>query len=256
MTHHDIEMAGHKASHIATSDEEFVAPKAHKVSVSESVHSGTAAADENVPYHRRAKYALLSALGYKTGTSVSVLPPLARDEWDSKLEYMLSVIGYVVDLGNCIRFPYVTYKNGGGAFLVPYFFFLILVGVPMMYLEMAVGQYFRVGNISLWGKVNVYAKGIGYASLLVVAYITLYYTTMISYAFFYLFASFRAKVPWSDCGNSWNTAQCHERIIDMYTNGSMMLSSNNNLTNTSVSPSEEYYNRYVLGIHNSSGEKN
>lgn len=39
-----------------------------------------------------------------------------REEWTNKVEYMLSVIGYVVDLGNCIRFPYVTYKNGGGLF--------------------------------------------------------------------------------------------------------------------------------------------
>jgi hypothetical protein len=54
-----------------------------------------------------------------------------RDEWSNKLEYMLSVIGYVVDLGNCVRFPYVTYKNGGGAFLIPYFIFLLLIGLPM-----------------------------------------------------------------------------------------------------------------------------
>ena len=50
-----------------------------------------------------------------------------REQWSNKIEYMLSVIGYVVDLGNCVRFPYVTYKNGGGAFLVPYFFFLLLL---------------------------------------------------------------------------------------------------------------------------------
>ena len=82
-----------------------------------------------------------------------------REQWNNKIEYMLSVIGYVVDLGNCIRFPYVTYKNGGGAFLIPYFVFLLLIGVPMMYLEMSIGQYFKVGNIKLWGKVNIYMKG-------------------------------------------------------------------------------------------------
>jgi hypothetical protein len=52
-----------------------------------------------------------------------------REQWSNKVEYMLSVIGYVVDLGNCVRFPYVTYKNGGGAFLLPYLFFLALIGV-------------------------------------------------------------------------------------------------------------------------------
>lgn len=82
-----------------------------------------------------------------------------RDEWTNKLEYLLSVIGYVVDLGNCVRFPYVTYKNGGGAFLIPYFIFLVLIGVPMMYMELSIGQYYKVGNIKLWGQVNGYMKG-------------------------------------------------------------------------------------------------
>lgn len=84
---------------------------------------------------------------------------IPREQWNNKIEYMLSVIGYVVDLGNCVRFPYVTYKNGGGAFLIPYFVFLLLIGVPMMYLEMSIGQYCKVGNIKLWEKVNVYMKG-------------------------------------------------------------------------------------------------
>lgn len=91
--------------------------------------------------------------------SLSTSSKVPREQWNNKIEYMLSVIGYVVDLGNCVRFPYVTYKNGGGAFLIPYFMFLILIGVPMMYMEMSIGQYFKVGNIKLWGHVNAYMKG-------------------------------------------------------------------------------------------------
>ena len=182
-----------------------------------------------------------------------------RDEWNNKLEYMLSVIGYVVDLGNCVRFPYVTYKNGGGAFLIPYTIFLVLIGVPMMYLEMSIGQYFRVGNISLWGKVNVYMKGIGYSSLLVVSYITLYYSTIIAYAVFYLLASFRYVLPWSTCDNEWNSPQCADRTRNA---SALLLSSlaNNNNKNVSSSvstkmssPAEEYFNRHMLAIHKSSG---
>ena len=67
----------------------------------------------------------------------------------------------------------------------------------MMYLEMAVGQYYRTGNITLWSKINPYMKGIGISSLLVVFYITLYYATIIAHAVFYLFASFREIMPWS-----------------------------------------------------------
>lgn len=165
-----------------------------------------------------------------------------RDQWNNKIEYMLSVIGYVVDLGNCVRFPYVAYKNGGGAFLIPYFSFLILIGVPMMFLEMSVGQYFGVGNITLWGRVNIFMKGIGYASLLVVCYITLYYATIIAYSVFYFFASFSAQMPWAKCKNEWNSDKCVERIGD-----------NNSTIENPVSAAEEYYKRKMLGIHKSSG---
>ena len=65
-------------------------------------------------------------------------------------------------LKDCVRFPYIAYKNGGGAFLVPYFLFLTLIGIPMMYMEMSISQFFQVGNIKLWQLVNPYMKGIGY----------------------------------------------------------------------------------------------
>lgn len=113
----------------------------------------------------------------------------------------------------------------------------------MMYLEMAIAQYFRVGNITLWGNVNYYMKGIGYASLLVVCYITFYYSTLIAYSVFYLLASFQIDTPWSSCNNTWNTPKCR-------------LSSSNltHLSNeTKTSPAEEYFNRRMLGIYHSTG---
>jgi SNF family Na+-dependent transporter len=171
-----------------------------------------------------------------------------RDQWTNKFEYMLSVIGYVVDLGNCVRFPYITYKNGGGAFLIPYTIFLLLIGTPMMYLEMSVGQYHRKGNITLWSKINPYMKGIGIASLLVVCYITLYYATIIAHAVFYLFASFREILPWTTCDNYWNTAKCTQRI-DLFKKSNRTIEKNG----THTSPSEEYYNLYMLKIQSSNG---
>jgi len=85
-------------------------------------------------------------------TSALALPPpsptIPRDLWTNKVEFLLSVIGYVVDLGkkiefngfisfvlflgNVWRFPYMCYDNGGGAFLIPYMIFLCLIGIPMM----------------------------------------------------------------------------------------------------------------------------
>ena len=122
----------------------------------------------------------------------------------------------------------------------------------MMYMEMSIGQYFRVGNIGLWGKVNKYTKGIGYSSLLVVSYITLYYSTIIAYAVYYLFASFRLIMPWSKCGNEWNTEDCVERIQDKFTYNST-LNTTTVFLNKTISPAEEYFNRHMLAIHESKG---
>ena len=56
--------------------------------------------------------------------------------------------------GNVWRFPYLCYKNGGGAFLVPYLIMLVLVGLPIYYMEMAFGQFASLGPLTIWkGKI-------------------------------------------------------------------------------------------------------
>lgn len=64
-----------------------------------------------------------------------------------------SIRRYAVGLGNVWRFPYLAQKNGGGAFLVPYFTMLAIQGIPIFYLELAVGQRLRKGAIAAWHEV-------------------------------------------------------------------------------------------------------
>jgi hypothetical protein len=56
---------------------------------------------------------------------------IQRESWDHKIEFLLAVIGYAVDLGNVWRFPTVVYDNGGGAFFIPYFILLFFGGLPL-----------------------------------------------------------------------------------------------------------------------------
>jgi SNF family Na+-dependent transporter len=53
--------------------------------------------------------------------------------------------------------------------------------------------------------------GIGYASLATNCFLALYYNVLIAYCFYYLIASFQLVVPWSTCGNWWNTVLCTDQ---------------------------------------------
>ncbi|KAK6037673.1 hypothetical protein COOONC_24822, partial [Cooperia oncophora] len=68
-----------------------------------------------------------------------------RGHWSNEVEFLLAVVGLTVGLGSVWRFPSLAYNNGGSAFLIPFLICAVLVGQPMMYLEMIVGQYTHTG---------------------------------------------------------------------------------------------------------------
>lgn len=124
-----------------------------------------------------------------------------RESWDSKLTFLLATVGYAVGLGNVWRFPYLAQKNGGGAFLIPYFVMLAIEGIPMFYLELAIGQRLRKGAIGVWNQVSPYLGGIGISSAVVSFNVALYYNTIIAWCLFYFVQSFQSELPWSECPN-------------------------------------------------------
>ncbi len=66
-----------------------------------------------------------------------------REQFSGQTGFILSAIGSAVGLGNIWRFPGVAYENGGGAFLVPYLVALVTAGIPILFLDYAVGHRFR-----------------------------------------------------------------------------------------------------------------
>ena len=68
---------------------------------------------------------------------------MPREIWSSRTGFILAAVGSAVGLGNIWRFSYVTYENGGGAFLVPYFVALFTAGIPLMILEFGMGGKFK-----------------------------------------------------------------------------------------------------------------
>uniref|UniRef100_A0AAR2LY52 Transporter n=1 Tax=Pygocentrus nattereri TaxID=42514 RepID=A0AAR2LY52_PYGNA len=128
-----------------------------------------------------------------------------RGQWSNKLEFVLSVAGEIIGLGNVWRFPYLCYKNGGGAFFIPYLIFLATCGIPVFFLETALGQYTSEGGITCWRKISPLFEGVGYATQVIVALLNVYYIIVLAWGIFYLAFSFSSSLPWSSCNNTWNT---------------------------------------------------
>ncbi|XP_059468506.1 sodium-dependent neutral amino acid transporter B(0)AT3 [Neocloeon triangulifer] len=133
-----------------------------------------------------------------------------RESWDSKLTFLLATVGYAVGLGNVWRFPYLAQKNGGGAFLIPYFIMLLIEGMPIFYLELAIGQRLRKGAIGVWSQVSPYLAGIGISSAVVSFNVALYYNTIIAWCLFYFVQSFQSQLPWAECPNKYYTNGSYE----------------------------------------------
>uniref|UniRef100_A0A671EZ34 Solute carrier family 6 member 20 n=1 Tax=Rhinolophus ferrumequinum TaxID=59479 RepID=A0A671EZ34_RHIFE len=123
----------------------------------------------------------------------------ARPLWANPLQFVFACISYAVGLGNVWRFPYLCQMFGGGSFLVPYVIMLIVEGMPLLYLELAVGQRMRQGSIGAWRTISPYLSGVGVASVVVSFFLSMYYNVINAWAFWYLFHSFQDPLPWSVC---------------------------------------------------------
>ncbi|EFP12022.1 CRE-MOD-5 protein [Caenorhabditis remanei] len=241
------------------------APESRRVSRSMSVKAPTAAEYMPLPVvdkpltltvsnsHSIDPNEPIAALGGLTPTKEGRVAALrrrssmVRDKWATKMEFLLAVVGYAVDLGNIWRFPSVCYKHGGGAFLIPYFIMLMVGGLPMFYMELVLGQFHRAGCVSIWRKVCPLFRGIGYGICCICTFIAIFYNAIIAQAVYFAIVSLSkiwdSEVPWAKCGNPWNTPRCSDDLnVTMSRNGTRL-----------STPSEEYYLYNVLEVQKSSG---
>jgi len=126
-----------------------------------------------------------------------------RERWTSRTIFLLAAISSAIGLGNVWRFPYLAHKFGGGAFLIPYLICLLIIGVPMLVLEFAIGEKLQQGAVGSFRKINKRLSGIGFVALFSGFVISIYYVVIIAWSVLYMLRSFTAKLPWADNASTY-----------------------------------------------------
>jgi len=121
-----------------------------------------------------------------------------RDRFDNRIAFYMAAVGSAVGFGNVWRFPYLCANFGGAAFLIPYTVALFLIGIPVLFLEIGLGQYHQTGDVGVFGSINIRLRGIGVASVVLAYILVIYYTMLISWCWNSFFDSFTENTPWMD----------------------------------------------------------
>lgn len=125
-------------------------------------------------------------------------PP--REQWTGQVGFILAAIGSAVGLGNIWRFPGVAYENGGGAFLIPYLVALLTAGIPILFLDYAIGHRFRGSAPTAFRRIGRrfgrWTESLGWFQVAIAFVIGLYYTAVIAWALSYFVFSFDLR--WGD----------------------------------------------------------
>jgi NSS family neurotransmitter:Na+ symporter len=119
-----------------------------------------------------------------------------REVWSGRSVFIMAAIGSAVGLGNIWRFPYIAYENGGGAFLIPYLVALLTAGIPLLFVDYAMGHKFRGSPPLAFRRLSRGSEFIGWWQVLICFVIGVYYAVIVAWAGCYTF--FSITEAWGD----------------------------------------------------------
>ncbi len=114
-----------------------------------------------------------------------------REKWSSRTTFILAAVGSAVGLGNAWRFPGLAAKHGGGAFLFVYILAMLLIGIPMLMMEIAIGRRTRQGAPGAMRAVNKHAERVGWIAVSNGIAIAIYYAVVFAWVILMFVLSFR-----------------------------------------------------------------
>lgn len=125
-----------------------------------------------------------------------------RGQWASSFGFVMAAAGSAVGLGNIWRFPYLTGQNGGAAFVIIYLLCVVLIGVPVLMNEMALGRMTgksTIGTFKATGAKPLWMLLGGVLAILVSFFVLSYYTVIAGWTVGYMTTSLvNAPVPFQE----------------------------------------------------------
>ena len=113
-----------------------------------------------------------------------------QSQWNSRITFLLAMIGAAVGLGNIWRYSYVVYSNGGGTFFIPYLIAILIMGIPFLVLEYGIGFRHKDSFSNILKSINPKLEYVSWALVLIIYFVLIYYVVIISWDLVYLGASF------------------------------------------------------------------
>ena len=146
-----------------------------------------------------------------------------KERFNTRMGMMLAMLGMAVGTGNIWRFPRIAAKNGGGEFLVAWFFFLLVWSIPIIMLEFGMGRKTRSGPIkSFMQLMGPRWAWMGAFCVFVTTAITFYYSVVAGWTFRYAFAAIFTEIPEASPGAFWISLTssfwpilCHGLVIGL-----------------------------------------
>ena len=126
---------------------------------------------------------------------------MSREQWGTRWGFIMAAVGSAIGLGNIWRFPYVAYKNGGGAFMIPYLFAILTTGISFVAFEFILGKKYRGSAPLTYFRVNEKMEFVGWWQFLISFIIMTYYAIILAWTLNYI--GFSLNLAWGEDTNAF-----------------------------------------------------
>ncbi|KAG9252165.1 sodium-dependent noradrenaline transporter [Emericellopsis atlantica] len=133
-----------------------------------------------------------------------------RDQWPSRTSFVLACMGGCAGMGNLLRYPSVVYNNHGLQWYIPYLMCVFLIAIPVLVLEISIGNAYRGGSVVAYNSINHRLKGTGLAMLYIGFVVGPYFVVNLAWIMTYFRYSFQSPLPWKDDATAF-----YEKVVGL-----------------------------------------